>query len=243
MLDPALLVGFVLASLVVLLIPGPGVAYVVARSVSQGQRAGLISAAGLSLGALVHAVAVSVGLSAILLTSATAFTTIKFLGAAYLIYLGIQTMMSRQSANVDKPVRAASHSRLFTEGVLITVLNPKVAVFFLAYLPQFTNPELGSVSLQLALLGIIYAFLALFTDGAYALLARRLREWLARGLGGPVLRYLGGSIYLGLGISTALQPSDALSQWPSELSKLDHSLVADQGHQVMAPQPILALPK
>ena len=133
----ASLVGFVLASLVVLLIPGPGVLYTVARSLSQGQRAGLVSVLGLSAGALVHVAAATIGLSAILLTSATAFGIVKALGAAYLIYLGICALLARDAtADVGAP-EPRLLSRLFTDGVVVSVLNPKIAVFFLAFLPQF----------------------------------------------------------------------------------------------------------
>lgn len=206
MLDPTLLLGFIAASLVVLLVPGPGVAYVVARSISQGYGAGFVSAVGLAVGALVHAVAAAIGLSAILLASATAFTVIKFLGAAYLVYLGLQAIFSRSAPASAKNSKSASQPRLFLDGILISVLNPKVALFFLAYLPQFTNPEFGSLTTQLALLGTIYAFMALLTDGGYALIAGRLRETLARRAQSPELRYVTGGLYLGLGANAALQP-------------------------------------
>ena len=202
--SPSLL-GFVAAALVVLLIPGPGVLYIVARSLSQGQRAGFVSVLGLSAGALVHVAAATLGLSAILLTSATAFTVVKALGAGYLIYLGLRALFTRQTAtDIDAPAPRGL-SRLFTDGVVVSVLNPKIAVFFLAFLPQFVEPSRGPVPQQLLFLGILYVALALFTDGAYAFLASRLRRWLKpQVIQGPLPRYASGVVYLGLGASTAL---------------------------------------
>ena len=138
--ESATLLGFIAASLVVLLIPGPGVLYVVARSLSQGLPAGLVSVLGLAAGALVHVAAAAIGLSAILLASATAFGGVKILGAAYLIYLGIQALLARGSNNERLKLGCRSLRRLFLDGVVISVFNPKIAVFFLAFLPQFVEP-------------------------------------------------------------------------------------------------------
>ena len=199
------LLAFVAAALVVLVIPGPGVLYVVARSLSQGQRAGLVSVLGLSLGALVHVGAATLGLSAILLTSATAFGVVKMLGAGYLIYLGIQTLSSRASATDVDVSTPRSLRRLFKDGVVVSVLNPKIAVFFLAFLPQFVVPSRGPVAHQVLFLGLLYVGLALCTDSAYAVLSGRLRRWLgSRVVQGPWPRYASGVVYLGLGVSTAL---------------------------------------
>jgi threonine/homoserine/homoserine lactone efflux protein len=203
--DGTSLLAFVAAALVVLLIPGPGVLYVLARSLSQGQRAGLVSAVGLSAGAFVHVIAATVGLSALLFASAAAFGVVKALGAAYLIYLGIRAVMSRH-ANVDVEIPAPrSLRRLFTDGVIVSVLNPKIAVFFLAFLPHFADPLRGPVSVQIFVLGLLYCVLALCTDGAYAVLAGRLRR-LMRGpmARGPLPQYASGVVYIGLGVSTAL---------------------------------------
>jgi len=196
---------FITAALVVLVIPGPGVLYIVARSLAQGQRAGLVSVLGLSVGALVQVAAATAGLSAILLTSATAFGFVKALGAAYLIYLGIRTILARHSpAGVSTPAPRSLY-RLFTDGVVISVLNPKIAVFFLAFLPQFVEPGRGPVAQQVLFLGLLYVGLALMTDGAYAVLAGNLRRWLGgRVMRGPAPQYASGIVYLGLGVSTAL---------------------------------------
>jgi threonine/homoserine/homoserine lactone efflux protein len=203
--DGTSLLAFVAAALVVLLIPGPGVVYVVTRSVSQGQRAGLVSAAGLSVGAFVHVIAATVGLSALLLASAAAFGVVKVLGAGYLIYLGIRAILSRKT-NVDIEIPAPrSLRRVFADGVVVSVLNPKIAVFFLAFLPHFADPLRGSVSAQMFLLGLLYCALSLCTDGAYAVLAGHLRRWMRGPMAlGKLPRYASGAVYIGLGVSTAL---------------------------------------
>jgi threonine/homoserine/homoserine lactone efflux protein len=179
--------------------------YILARSLSQGYRAGLVSVLGLSAGALVHVAAATAGLSAILLASGTAFRTIKILGAGYLIYLGIRTLLARgPAANIEAATRHSSY-RVFTDGVLVSVLNPKIAIFFLALLPQFAEPARGPVPRQIFLLGVIYIALALVTDSAYAILAGSLRKWISgRLVQGPLPRYAAGILYLGLGVTMAL---------------------------------------
>lgn len=200
----ASLLGFVAASLVVLLIPGPGVLYVVARSVSQGQKAGVVSAVGLSAGALVHVAAATAGLSSILLASATAFGVIKILGAGYLIYLGIRALLASHSPVSPSVSATRSLRRVFTDGVVISVLNPKIAVFFLAFLPQFVVPGGGPIPQQILFLGFLYVGLALITDSSYAFLASHVRRWFGnRAFHGPVPRYASGVVYVGLGVGMA----------------------------------------
>ncbi len=203
--EPVVLMGFVAASLVVLVTPGPGVLYVVARSLAQGRRAGVVSALGLAAGVFFHVAAATVGISAILLTSATAFNLVKLLGAGYLIYLGLRTVFAGRPIAGPKPATPATLYRLFMDGVIVSIFNPKIAVFFLAFLPQFVVAGDASVSLQLFLLGTIYALLAFLTDGAYAILAGSVRHWFdSRVLLGPMARYLTGSVFIGLGVKTAL---------------------------------------
>jgi threonine/homoserine/homoserine lactone efflux protein len=205
MLNSTLFLGFVAAALVVLVIPGPGVLYAVSRSAAQGYRAGLVSVLGLSLGALVHAVAAAIGLSAILLTSATAFGIVKLLGAAYLIYLGLRMILARGGKQTGPDaIEPSTLKRLLVDGIVISVFNPKIAVFFLAFLPQFVDPALGAAPQQLLLLGLLYSGLALLTDGTYALLAGGLRQWIGgRFMRGPIPRCFCGSLYIGLGIYAA----------------------------------------
>lgn len=199
------LTAFIAAALVILLIPGPGVIYVVTRSLGQGRRAGLVSVLGLSAGALVHVAAAAAGLSAILMTSAAAFGIVKFAGAGYLIYLGIRVLLSREPGARNESAIARPTRRLFAEGVLVSVLNPKIAVFFLAFLPQFVSPAQGAVPQQIVTLGLVYVGLALVTDGGYALLAGSLRQFVSGRLTqGPFPRYASGAIYIGLGVTTAL---------------------------------------
>lgn len=198
------LVGFIAAALVILLIPGPGVLYVVSRSVTEGRRAGLVSVLGLSTGVFAHIGAATVGLSAILLASATAFTIIKILGAAYLIYLGFRLLVDPRTSALT-PTVPRSYRRLFVDGVIITVFNPKVAIFFLAFLPQFVDPSRGAVPSQLLFLGLIYIALAIVTDGTYALLAGTLAEQVgSRRTRQKIAQRFAGIIYIGLGIGSTI---------------------------------------
>lgn len=203
MADTTTLLAFVAAALVLLLTPGPGVMYVVTRSVSQGQRAGLVSVLGLATGALVHVLAAAAGLSVVVATSATAFTFVKLAGAAYLVYLGIRTLRASRPAALS-PVHEAPMRRIFIDGVVVSTFNPKIAIFFLAFLPQFVRPGGAPVPVQLLVLGGTYVALAILTDGLYALVAARARNWLGGALAGPWPRVVGGSVYIGLGVGTAL---------------------------------------
>ncbi len=205
MLNGTLLIGFTAAALVVLVIPGPGVVYVVARSLAQGRKAGLVSVTGLAAGAFLHVIAAAIGLSAILLASSTAFSFVKLIGAGYLIYLGIRALLTRSSIEAVENLESQSFRRLFVDGVIISAFNPKIAIFFLAFLPQFVDASLDAVSKQILLLGVIYVGLALTTDGAYALFASSLRRWVSgRLVGSSLPRYLTGGIYILLGINAAL---------------------------------------
>ncbi len=203
--DVIVIFGFVAASLIVLLTPGPGVAYVTARSLAQGRAAGLISALGLSAGAFVHVIAAAVGLSSILLASATAFTAVKIVGAAYLVFLGLRIVFARAVDSIELiESPPAPARRLFTDGVMISVLNPKIAVFFLAFLPQFIDPAVGSPTVQILCLGLLYCTLSVITDGGYALLAAQIRDWIAPWTSRSRMpRYLSGGVFIGLGIQAA----------------------------------------
>ena len=203
MADGGSLLAFTAAALVLLLLPGPGVLYVVTRSLSQGRGAGVASAAGLSAGAMVQAGAATVGLTAVLLTSSAAFGVVKILGAGYLIYLGLRAIFSAQPSDGSLLPPPRSRRRLFGDGVMVSVLNPKIAVFFMAFLPQFVDPGRGSPGLQILVLGLWYSVLAFVTDGAYAVAAAGLRGRLqGPWLEGPVPRYASGVVYMGLGAGT-----------------------------------------
>ena len=203
---------FVAAALALLLVPGPAVFYVVARSVEGGRTTGLVSVLGVELGTLVHAAFAAIGLSALLVSSATAFSVVKWLGAAYLVYLGLQHLLARDEEEEQLPTGEATRlSRVFTQSVLVQVLNPKVALFFLAFLPQFVDPSRGAAWTQVIVLGATLAILGLFTDGLYALAGGTAADWLKRGSAGSdlgrVRRYVSGGIYLALGAATAVSGS------------------------------------
>ncbi len=195
---------FIVASLALLLAPGPAVLYILARSLDQGRSAGLISVLGVALGSMVHVTAAALGLSAILVSSVTAFRIVKYAGAAYLIYLGVRRLLGGDSSGTAQPP-AASRKRVFVQGVVVNVLNPKTALFFFAFLPQFVSPGSGSPALQIFLLGLLFVTLGLVSDGAYAILAgsfstvMRRRAWVGR-----LQRYVGGSTLVGLGVLAAL---------------------------------------
>lgn len=195
------------AALALLVVPGPAVLYIVARSAAQGRRAGLVSVAGIHTGTVVHIVAAVAGLSAVIAASAAAFTAVKLAGAAYLVWLGIQAWRSpaRHSDGRPEVTPVRSTRKLYLDGLVLNVLNPKTAVFFLAFVPQFVDPDRGAASLQLVTLGVLFIVLGVISDGAYALLAAgagaRWRRSPGRGRAG---RRLTGSIYIGLGAVTAL---------------------------------------
>jgi len=196
---------FIFASIVLLLTPGPAVLYIIARSVDQGRVAGIVSVLSIEVGNLFHAVAAALGLSALLLSSATAFSVIKYLGAAYLIYLGLRKLFSKNGSMAETVVKPQSLGRIFSQGVTVAVLNPKTALFFLAFLPQFVDRTRGQVALQLLMLGCLFVLMAIISDSLYALLASSAGQWLkARRQVWLFERYVAGLIYIGLGIGAAL---------------------------------------
>jgi threonine/homoserine/homoserine lactone efflux protein len=199
---------FILAALALLLVPGPAVLYITARSANQGQMAGLISVLAVETANLIQAIAAALGLSALLLSSALAFDVVKYLGAAYLVYLGIRKLMTSGGHTEEEQFKRESLPRIYWQGFAVNILNPKTALFFFAFLPQFINPDAGNTTGQTLLLGIIFVGLALFTDSMYALAASSLAEKLAINKhfqNGQ--RYFIGIVYIGLGITTALAGS------------------------------------
>ncbi|MGH3065244.1 MAG: LysE family translocator [Gaiellaceae bacterium] len=194
---------FAVAALALLLVPGPAVLYVVARSIHQGRRAGLASVAGIHVGTLVHITAATLGLSALIVSSAVAFTVVKVAGAVYLVGLGLWTLFARRAEPEVALVGERNLRRAFAQGIVVNVLNPKTALFFLAFLPQFVDPNASHPALQIAFLGVLFALLGLVTDSIWAL---------AAGTAGGVLRrshrflrtqrYVTGTVYVGLGVAT-----------------------------------------
>jgi threonine/homoserine/homoserine lactone efflux protein len=199
--DPTSLGLFALAALALLLIPGPSVLYVVTQSAEQGRVAGLASVAGIHAGTLVHVAAAAVGISALVLASAVAFTTVKLAGAAYLIYIGIRRLLDRSpDAAVER--RRAPLRTLFLRGALVNILNPKTALFFLAFLPQFVDAARGGVWFQVVVLGLLFIALGLVSDSLYALAGGYIGDLLRRRR--AAMRYASGTIYIGLGAVAAL---------------------------------------
>ena len=209
MLDWSTMLIFVTASLALLVVPGPAVLYIVARSIDQGRVAGIVSVLGIALGSMVHIMAAALGVSALLLSSALAFSIFKYLGAAYLIYLGVRKLMEKDAVHQVEQPEPTALSRIFTQGVIVNILNPKTALFFFAFLPQFVDPNRGSVAVQVMLLGAIFTVLAVFSDSIYALLAGTIRQYLKDSLAFlRAQRYFSGSVYILLGVATALSGSE-----------------------------------
>lgn len=200
---------FVAAALALLLVPGPAVLYIVARSIDQGRLAGIVSVFGIATGSLVHIAAAALGVSALLISSVLAFTVVKYLGAAYLIYLGIHKLFfEKETLTEVELVQRQSLKQIYQQGVIVNILNPKSALFIFAFLPQFITAEQGSVTLQILFLGMTFVVMAIFSDSMYALLAGTLGNWLRGNLGflrGQ--RYFAGTIYLLLGLTTAFSGS------------------------------------
>jgi threonine/homoserine/homoserine lactone efflux protein len=198
---------FVAAALALLLVPGPAVLYIVARSIDQGRAAGLVSVLGVHLGSLVHVAAAAVGLSSLLVSSAVAFSIVKYAGAAYLIYLGVRALIAREEPG-EIEVRAAPLRTLLRQGAVVNILNPKTALFFLAFLPQFVDPAAGYVALQLVFFGLVFVALGLVTDSLYALAAGTAGHWLRSSRAFVAARrWVSGSVFIGLGLATALSGS------------------------------------
>jgi threonine/homoserine/homoserine lactone efflux protein len=196
---------FVAAALALLLVPGPAVLYVVARSIHEGRRAGIVSVLGIHVGTLLHIAAATLGLSALIVSSAVAFTAVKIAGALYLVGLGLWTLFWRRAEPEIALGGERNLRRAFAQGVVVNVLNPKTALFFLAFLPQFVDPDRGSVASQLLVLGLLFVVLAVVSDSLWALGAgtaserlRASRRFLA------LQRYVSGSVFVGLGAVTAL---------------------------------------
>lgn len=205
MIDPTNFMLFLAASWALIIAPGPDIIYVVTRGVSQGRKAALLSAVGVTLGILVHTLFAALGLSVILRTSALAFLVVKYVGAVYLIYLGVKTLLDKSSLT---PIEAQEHlspRSILWQGMLSNVLNPKVALFFLAFLPQFVNQANGYVPLQMFTLGLIFAFFGVIFLLALAFFAGQVGNWLAgKQKLADTLRWLTGVILIGLGLRLAL---------------------------------------
>lgn len=197
---------FIGAGLLLNITPGPDVLYIVGRSISQGRVAGLVSVLGISTGCLFHVASAALGLSALMLALPLAYDVVRYAGAAYLVWLGLRAMVSKSSPLQARRVDPERLGHVFRQGVLTNMLNPKVALFFLAFLPQFTDRARGPVPLQVALLGLIFIGNGTLVCVAYALVASWLGEWLRTRY--DVATWLNramGALFVGLGLRLALQ--------------------------------------
>ena len=194
---------FMAAGLALNITPGPDMLYVAARSTSEGRAAGIVSSLGIATGTLFHITAVALGLSALLAAVPIAYTTVRIAGASYLVYLGVRALASR-SANGPRSIERAPLGAIFRQGMLTNMLNPKVALFFLAFLPQFVDPSRGSAAMQIVILGLIFdtsgtvvnTIVALATSGA----ANRVR---VNSRLGEILHKFTGVVFIGLGVRIA----------------------------------------
>lgn len=197
---------FSVAAILLLLTPGPAVLYIVARSVEQGRIAGLASVCGITTGTLVHVLAAALGLSALLASSVLAFVVVKYVGAGYLIYLGVRRILTRTAApaaSTSLPRR--SLRRLYRDGFIVNLLNPKTALFFLAFLPQFVDPARGAVAFQIAFLGLLFTLMGFTSDGLYAWVAGTAGRWVKRNAHFMRWeRHVTGGVLIGLGVTAAL---------------------------------------
>jgi threonine/homoserine/homoserine lactone efflux protein len=203
--DGSTLLLFAGASLALLAIPGPAVIYVVTRSIEHGRTAGMVSMLGVETGTFAYALAAAAGLSGLIAASVTAFTVVKYAGAAYLLYLGVRKLLERDQPQDALP---SGRSQLFLKGTLVQLLNPKIAIFFVAFLPQFVHSSRGPIAVQILVLGTIFTLLAVLSDGAYVLLGGAVSGWLRTGRSARSrLAKLSGGVYIGLGLTAALSGS------------------------------------
>ena len=198
------LISFAVASVALLVIPGPAVIYIVNRSVADGRQIGLAAVVGLELGTFMHVLAATVGLSAILATSENAFNVVKYLGASYLILIGLRTLTRKPEA-ISTSAGSMTQSQAFRQGFIINMLNPKIALFFLSFLPQFIDPNISSNARQSLILGSVFVLCGFVIDGIYALTASSLREVLVKGKALPFIQqYVAGVVFVLLGVAAAL---------------------------------------
>lgn len=205
MIDPAKFTLFITVSWALILAPGPDMLYVITRGMTHGRKAGMLSATGVICGILVHTTAAALGLTVIFQTSAFAFQIVKYIGAFYLMYLGLKAWKDKTSLSLQPSPSTVSSRRLFLQGVLSNVFNPKIAIFFLAFLPQFVDKGNGQVTLQLIILGLTFAFLGFVFLLVVAYSSGTIGRWITRRpQHAQFLGRLSGGILIGLGVRLAL---------------------------------------
>lgn len=204
--DSQTLVSYLVAATVLVLLPGPGTAWILTQAAAGGTARGVRAAFGLETATLIHALAAGLGLSALLATSAMAFEMLKYAGAAYLVWLGIKAWREKAAADFDpaEPALAASTRGVYRRSVITGVLNPKVAVFFLAFLPQFVHPERGMVWLQFLVLGVLLSIIGLCNSLVLSVAVGRLGKHFRQGAGRWRQR-ITGTVFIALGLRLALQ--------------------------------------
>ena len=196
---------FAIAAFALIVIPGPAVLYIVSQSVGHGRRGGLAAVFGVEIGAFTHVAGAALGVSAIIASSATAFSVLKFAGGAYLIVLGIKRLRERDSAALPGGESGRPHSSIFKQGMIVSALNPKTALFFLAFLPQFIDPDRGHVALQAMILGFVFVAIATVSDAVWAIGAGSLAGVLkASERARRLERWASGTILIGLGFLATL---------------------------------------
>lgn len=202
---------FAVACAALVLLPGPAVIYIATRGLVHGRRGGLTSMLGIESGNLVQVLAATAGLAAIVASSAAAFSIVKYLGAAYLLFLGVRALLAGRGGAPDEPRPAISNRRLFWEGFAVGALNPKLALFLLAFLPQFIDPAAGPIWLQTLVLGLIFNLIALVGDTIVALAAGTAGARLRAAFRSRRVARASGVVYIGLGVGAALGDARAKS--------------------------------
>jgi threonine/homoserine/homoserine lactone efflux protein len=196
---------FAIAAFALIIVPGPAVLYIVSQSVGHGRRGGLAAVAGVEVGAFMHVAGAALGVSAIIASSATAFSVLKYAGGAYLVVLGIKRLRERDGVTAQGAAPARPHASIFRQGMLVNALNPKTALFFLAFLPQFVDPDRGHIALQATVLGLIFVAIATCCDAVWAIGAGRLAGVLhASERARRIERWASGGILIGLGVLATL---------------------------------------
>ena len=210
MIDASRLAVFVLACIAIAVVPGPAVLYIVTRSVEHGRRAGAASAAGAASGAVIQTGIAAAGLAGVLLASETAFNVVKYAGAAYLCWMGLRRLMSKSIVELDPHAHTPEVPlrRLYAQGVVVNLLNPKVTLFLLAFIPQFVDEARGHASLQFLVFGGIFCGIGWSSDTTYAIVSGTAAQWLRRNRRfARMQRYVAGTVFVGLGVTAALTGS------------------------------------
>jgi RhtB (resistance to homoserine/threonine) family protein len=203
--EPSTFLAYIAACIAIILAPGPAQALVLSRTLSDGRKSGVMTAVGLNVGTVFHALAAALGLSAILATSALAFSIVKYIGAAYLVYLGIQALRTKATDTHISNTESGNPAQAFSRAVMVGILNPKVALFFLAFLPQFVDPARGSVFAQFMILGSLLALLDIFYETVLVFIFNAMSGWLTRNPRFTLWRQrLTGTVLIGLGVRLAL---------------------------------------